>query len=333
MKLRHVATPLLIVFSFPGILLANDLTLDQIEALKKKAEVIQANLDQHLANRNNNAGDRFAAASTDPRAAVSLYLDCHKMVNFDREGRPESDFRAWKDGQENRLKDAATVESLQMQLRYLALSCKAAEAEEIEEIFTPLMNYVDSLSRLEEMPTGMLTNSVANSIFAQAFFLEDLLGNNEGWEAVPFNIGGIYESTIFPYLRSENPAALMNAWDKRIEQQTRIAQMLQAQKEAQLRGMDRDEQRRARNNQDRQEGLMRELDMDDFVARTLPRLRWARLKDMFNFVNEVEAMQQMLPFLEEHITHELGKDFMTDFNQLLNEAAVGSDRIPGSVSE
>ncbi|MEM1444206.1 MAG: hypothetical protein AAGF67_17800 [Verrucomicrobiota bacterium] len=333
MNLRHLASPVVMVTLCFGTLEANDLTLEQIESIRKKAEAIQDNLNNHLAARNTNAGDRFAAASTDPRAAISLYLECHNIVNFEREGRPESDFRAWKEGQENRLKDDATIESLQMQLRYLALSCKAAEAEKIEEVFTPLMNYVDSLSRLQELPTGALTQSVANSIFSQAFYLQDLLGNNEGWEAVPFNIGGIYESTIFPYLRTENPSALMSAWDKRIEQQTRIAQMINAHKEAELRGMDRDEQRRARNNQDRQGGLMRELDSDDFVARTLPRLQWARLKDMFRFVNEVDAMQKMLPFLEEHITHELGKDFMTEFNDLLNEAATSSDRIPGAISE
>ncbi|MDA8908637.1 hypothetical protein N9I65_00520 [bacterium] len=312
---------------------AADLTLEQIESIKKQAEAIKENLDTHLSTRNSSAGERFAAASTDPRAAVALYLDCHKLVNFDREGRPESDFRAWKDGQEDRLKQPENVESLQMQLRYLALSCKAAGAEKIEEVFTPLLSYVDSLSRLEELPTGDLTSSVAGSIFARAFYLDRQLGSNQGWEPVPFNIGGMYEKTIFPYLRAENPGALMGAWDKRIEQQTRIAQMINHHKEEALRGLDRDEQRRARANQDRQGGIMKDLDMDDFTARTLPKLKWAKLKDMFHFVSEVDAVQAMLPFLKEHLTHELGEDFFAEFYKMIEEAEMGTDRLPGSASE
>ncbi|MEM7602334.1 MAG: hypothetical protein AAF357_13070, partial [Verrucomicrobiota bacterium] len=324
---------------------ATDLTLEQIESIKIRAKSIQENLDNHLSSRNSSAGARFAAAAADPKAAIALYLDCHKVVNFDREGRPESDFRAWKDVQEDRLKEPNSIESLRLQLSYLALSCKAAEAEKLEEVFAPLMSYADSLSRMQELPTNAMTASVAQSVFSEAFYLKKLLGGNEGWEPVPFNIAGMYEKTIFPYLRSENPSALMSAWDKRIEQQSKIVQMINDHKEAALRGLDRDEQRRARDNEDRQgarnrqggqdgqNGIMRTLDIDDFTARTLPRMRWDRLKDMFLYVSEYQAAQEMLPFLEEHLTHELGEDFFSEFDQLINEASTESDRIPGATNQ
>lgn len=312
---------------------STDLTLDQIESIKKQAEAIKDNLDAHLTSRNSGAGDRFAAAASDPKAALTLYLNCYKLVNFDREGRPEADYRAWEDVQEDRLKQPANLESLQMQLRYLAITCQAAESKEIETIFAPLMSFADSLSRLEELPTNALTSPVDGSVFAEAYYLKSLLGEGSNWESVPFNIGGIYEKTIFPYLRVENPAGLMTAWDKRIEQQSRIVQMIEAHNEASLRGMDRDEQRRARGNQARQGGVMADLDKDDFIARVLPRLKWDKLKDMFTYVSEMQAAQAMLPFLKEHLTHELGEDFYREFNQLIEEAAIGSNRLPGAPSE
>ncbi len=310
-----------------------DLTLEQIESLKKQAESIKENLDAHLTSRNSGAADRFAAASSDPKAALALYLDCHKLVNYDREGRPESDFRAWKDGQEDRLKEPANLESLQLQLRYLALTCKAAQTEEIETVFAPLMSFADSLSRMQELPTNAVTSSVASSVFAEAYYLKNLLGDGSNWESVPFNIGGMYEKTIFPHLRNKNPSGLMTAWDKRIEQQSRIVQMIDAHKQAALRGLDRDEERRARGNQERQGGIMRDLDKDDFTARILPRLRWDKLKDMFTYVSELEAAQAMLPFLKEHLTHELGEDFYREFYDLIEDAAIGSNRLPGSPAE
>jgi hypothetical protein len=238
---------------------AQELTAEQIESLRAKLKSLKADLESHLSSRNSGAGSVFSSAAEDPRAAVDLYLNCEKLVNYEREGRPESDFRAWKESNEDRLRDAGFIESLQMQLRYLALSCRAAEAKEIDQVFTPLMLYVDSLSRLEEMPTGNLTSSVAGSVFAEAYNLQRLLGENDAWEDTPFNISGIYESTILPYLREERPDALMNAWDKRIEQETRLVQMLEVHKEKELRGMSRDQQARARGQQNQGGGVLRRL--------------------------------------------------------------------------
>ncbi|MEM9282915.1 MAG: hypothetical protein AAGA96_13895 [Verrucomicrobiota bacterium] len=300
---------------------AEELTPAQIESIKERISSMRDALEGHLTDRNNKAGQIFAAAAVDPKAALSLYLDSHKVVNFDREALPESDFRAWKDGQEDRIKNEQFVESLQMQLRYLALSCQAAESQSIETIFTPLLSYVDSLSYLEELPTNALTSSVANSIFADRYYLETLLGSNPNWEPIPFNIEGIYEKTIFPYLREEQPDALMTAWDKRIEQQSRIVAMLQAKKEEALRGLSRDQERRVRGNQNRQDGMMGELDQDDYLARTLPTMKWAKLKDQFLYVDEVIGAKAMLDYVEAHLTHELGEEFFNEFSDLINGRA------------
>ncbi len=309
---------------------ATDLTPSQIESIKTKIESLKESLDSHLSARNSNAGQIFASAAADPKAALTLYLNSHKTVEFDREGRPDSDFRAWKDGQEDRIKNAPFIESLRMQLHYLALSCQAAESKEIDTVFGPLLSYVDGLSRLEEMPTNALTSSVANSIFSQAYNLNNLLGSNPNWESTPFNIGGIYEKTIFPYLREEKPETLMTAWDKRIEQQSRIVAMIQARKDEELRGMDRDQERRARGNQDRQGGMMGGLDQDDYIAKTLPRLKWGKLKDQFLHVDSVMGAKAMLDYVEAHLTHELGEEFFKEFTTLIAEySATGSGALPG----
>ena len=309
---------------------ATELTPSQIESIQAKIKSMRETLEGHISSRNSGAGQLFTTAASDPRAALKLYLDCHKVVNFEREGRPESDYRAWEDEQEDRIKNSQFVESLQMQLRYLALSCQAAESKKIEAVFAPLLSYVDALSRMEELPTNALTNSVANSIFSERYYLDNLLGSNPDWEATPFNIGGIYEKTIFPYLRKEQPDALMNAWDKRIEQQNRIVAMIQAKKDESMRGLDRDQERRARNNQDRQGGMMGDLDKDDYLARTLPKLEWSKLKDQFLYVDEVMGAKAMLDFVESKLTHELGEEFFNEFLDLINSrSGETSGALPG----
>lgn len=309
-----------------GLMLASfssaaELTPEQIESLRARLKALKENLDNHLSSRNSGAGQVFAEASGDPKKAMELYLKCQKLVNFDEEGLPESDFRGWKEENEDRMKDPAFVESLQMQLRYLALSCQAAESEKIDTIFPSLLSYVDSLSRMEELPTNAVTGSVARSVFSEAYNLEKLLGDNPNWEAIPFNIGGIYDSVILPYLREKNPSGLMNAWDKRIEQETRIVMMLEEHKEKELRGLNRDQQRRARGNQNRDGGVMGRLDKDDFINEALPRMNWAKLVDMFNYVDQINGAKAMLDFVEENLTGELGEEFFEQFSNLIAGAA------------
>lgn len=315
-------------FSVVSFSTAADLTPQQIESIRARLKALKADLENHLSSRNSGAGKVFADAAADPKKAVELYLKCEKLVNFDQEGLPESDFRGWKEDNEDRMREPAFVESLQLQLQYLALSCEAAESEEIDAVFSKLLSYVDSLSRMEELPTNALTSSVARSVFAEAYNLENLLGDNEGWEATPFNIGGIYDSTILPHLREENPGALMNAWDKRIEQETRIVMMLEAHKEKQLRGMNRDQQRRTRGNQNRDGGLMGRYDKDDFINEALPRMEWAKLKDMFLFVDQINGAKAMLDFVEKHLTGEFGEQFFTDFNSVISSVSGGGEPAP-----
>ena len=313
---------LALILSFCNLqnLRAEKLTPEQIESLRAKLKSLKESLDGHLTTRNTSAGSEFVQAANDPRAAVELYLKCYKTVHFDREGLKESDFRAWKEEESDRLRDPAFVESLQMQLRYLALSCKAAEVEEVDEIFGSLNSYVDSLSKLDEMPDQILTESVAGSVFSQAYYLEKLLGQNQSWEPVPFDIAGIYSKTILPYLRDEKPESLMTAWDKRIEQQTRLVMFLEAEKEKELRGMDRDEKRRKQTRQNRQGGVMGAHDKDDFIRDTLPNLQWSKLKDMYDYVDQLSAAKAMLAFVEEHLTHPKGEEWFNDFVNVINAA-------------
>jgi Txe/YoeB family toxin of Txe-Axe toxin-antitoxin module len=312
---------------------ANELTVEQIQSLKARLKALKDNLETHITSRNVSAGQAFAAAAADPRAAVELYLNCVKMVEYDREGRPEADFRAWREGQADRIKDPQFVTSLQQQLRYLTLSCQAAESEDKAQIFGALMSYVDSLSNLTEMPTGAVTQSVANSVFAKAYYLERLLGGAENWEPVPINVAGIYSRTIMPYLREKDPASLMNAWDKRIEQQARLVAMLEEKKDEELRGLNRDEERRARNNQSNQGGAIGEHSKEEFTQKTLPQLQWGKLKDMFQYVDQVNGAKAMLDFVEANLKHELGEQFYAEFEELITSAqGVGSARKPGTLA-
>lgn len=321
MKLRSLFLLLILLTASAGQ--AQELTPEQIASLKSRLESLKENLTSHLSTRNATAAQTFAAAANDPKAAVELYLNCVKMVEYDRKGRPESDFKAWKDGQEDRLRDSAFVTSLQLQLRYLALSCQAVESEDLSQIFGPLMSYVDTISNLPESPSGPITQAISGTVFAKAYYLERLFSENKSWEPIPINIGGIYTRTILPYLREKDPGSLMSAWDKRIEQQARLVETIESQSEKDMRGMNRDAQRRARNTQASQGGVLGDHARNEFATRVLPQLRWGKYKDMFHYVDQLNGAKAMLDFVEANLTSELGEQFYSEFEGLIESVQRG----------
>lgn len=321
-------TALCLTGPFAGSGRSQELTPDQIEKISAQLVAIQKVLTDKASSRNVGAADIFYTASQSGKAALTLYVECYKKVNFELEGRKDADFRSWRDGQEARFRDDAFVEGLRVQLRYLSLSCKAAESEELSEVFGNLMAYVDSLTQLTEMPGGTLMQSINGSVFAKAYELNNQLAKNKSWELVPYNIAGIYEKTILPYLREENPSQLGSAWDKRIEQETRVVQFLEREKEKQQKGS-RDDKRETRNKQSkrRQENggsVLRAHDKELFIRETLPALKWGKMVDMFKYGNRPAAALEMLNFIKENITNPNAERWMNQFATMLSQPATGS---------
>lgn len=334
---------LVLVFCLSSQIVATDLTPEQIESIRKKFQSIKEGRSEHVTSRNSNAGQVFSGAAQDPRAAMELYLKCVELVDFEKEGRPAEDFKAWKENFERRFDQEPTsngfldkdafYESLRLQLQYLALTLRASQAEDLKDVFPTLVSYVESLSRMQKVPTEAMTNSVATSVFARAYELEKDLESNKGWEQVPFNIGGIYEKTILPYLRVEDPNGLMIAWDKLIEQQKRLVLTIEKAREEELRGLNRDEQIRKRSEREgntrrnNERTLMGEYDMNDFTEEVLPQLEWNKLVDMFGYVDQVMGAKGMLDFIEAHKAHKLGQQFMDQFSSIV----LGSAEAGGAI--
>ncbi|MCF6311342.1 MAG: hypothetical protein L3J39_02725 [Verrucomicrobiales bacterium] len=301
------------------------LSPDQIEEISEQLAAIRKVLTERSSSRNQNAADVFLAAAGSGKDALALYVKCYKEVNFDREGRKDADFRDWRDKQANRFRDDAFIEGLRLQLRYLGLSCKAAEAEELDEVFGNLMSYVDGLTQLKEMPGREAMQAINGTVFAKAYELDKQLAKNKSWETVPYNLAGIYEKSILPYLRKENPSQLMGAWDKRIDQQTRVVQFLEREKEKQLKGS-RDDKVKIRNRQSKQSGVMRAHDKEFFIRETLPSLKWGKMVDNFKYINRAQAALGMLTFIKENIKDPKAETWMTQLTGLLADPGTGAEK-------
>lgn len=271
---------------------------------------------------NRSAASVFSQAASDPKAAVTLYAKCIREVNFVREEREEADYRDWEDRQKETFRSERFVQGLMVQLRYLALSCEAAEGKDLKELFPQILNYVDSLSQLSEIPSQQMLQGVDGSIFAQAYRIEDLLKkNSDQWEMVPINVKGIYEKSVLPYLREQDPGNLMVAWDRRIAQETQMARFYASLEEM---GSNRDQRKDSENQtrqlqQGRAGGIVKAYDEMVFEEETLPRLQWDRLRDLALYVDAPQGVAGLLAFVKERTELPIVSDLLDDLDKIVTE--------------
>ncbi|MCC6882069.1 MAG: hypothetical protein IT576_07955 [Verrucomicrobiales bacterium] len=303
------------------------------EKLKSEIERLHDVLTEQSKARRGKASEIFNGAAADAKKAVALYLECHKTIDFDREGRSDAEFREWRDGQDARLKEPVFVQGLQLQLRYLGLACEAAETQDLANIFPQLMTHMDNLVKFNELPPQVLTQSINGSIFARAYELENLLSTNKSWESIPMNIAGIYQQTILPYLRKEKPASLMSAWSKRVEQEKKMVAYLESVKHKAVREVDRDKRGREENRiENNLGGLLRKYDSDDFERDTLPNLQWDMMRDKYSFVDPAAASAEMIKFIETNLKHPRVAEWLEELSRLASGIASAQPETPGNAN-
>ena len=138
----------LVAFSFPTFTAeAQDA---ETASLLKEIEAIRKLLESSSEKNNARALSVLRAALASPKATYEFHMDSVKQVNFDEEGRPESDWREWRDANEEERKESEHIQALQLQLRYLALSIQAsggrADDDALKAMMPDLVAYLDSMT-------------------------------------------------------------------------------------------------------------------------------------------------------------------------------------------
>jgi hypothetical protein len=270
---------------------AQGLTSEQVIMIKEKLTALQESIATATLEKNTSVSEIFLTASSSEKAARDFYLGTIKALNFDRFDRSGTDFREWARSNDRRMDEDDFVQALRIQLRYLAISTEAANNADLSKIVPPLIDYIDGLASLDEAPNRMLDTSIEASIFAERYDLEQTLkARDEVWELRPTNVGGMYDKTILPYLREQNPTQILVAWDRRVRQEAAMAS---------VRGEDAEVR---------------------FSSDRLPGLQWGRLKDLFVYDDRVQAAVDMLAHLEKHIAsplHPNAQAWLADFMALM----------------
>ncbi|MEM0970069.1 MAG: hypothetical protein AAGJ31_12000, partial [Verrucomicrobiota bacterium] len=207
---------------------AQELSPSEREQLGKIVSQIEETLTGGVSNNNERALSTCIAAAGSPKAAGTFFMECTKVLDFEEAGKRESDWREWRDANEDWIESDDHLLALQLQLRFLILKLqftKAATTDEEhqaaarDQLIPAIMRYYDevaaSISQLEGQ-RSVLTSSVSNSKFAKRLKLDITLDVPEPWVDSPLPVDAVYEQVILPNLRegTKHPS-LMEAWDRR----------------------------------------------------------------------------------------------------------------------
>ncbi|QIF04228.1 hypothetical protein [Roseimicrobium sp. ORNL1] len=109
------------------------LTAEQTANIMKQLEQLEMQINKGRGDLFGSALTKCRAGAASEAAAVALYLDCYKIEHYDKRNLKTTDFQAWKDNNETRLKDPEFTKGLVLQLEYLVLSIQAQDADEAKE--------------------------------------------------------------------------------------------------------------------------------------------------------------------------------------------------------
>jgi hypothetical protein len=259
------------------------LLLKQLEELETLSKAVSA-------KKFAGAKDAFTAAMASDKALYDFLLACHRQLDFPN--AKETEFRAWRDKQEARFKNAAHLLVVRLQLQYLVLSIHAAESKTKDRapVMTELANFMGTLAGVADRlgdEADALKKPVTDSVFGKLYQLDGEL-KGEGWELAPGRITEIYEKVLIPWYRANKPASVIGAWDARIGAAEKMA----------LAGG--------------------EKEMEQFTTKQLPSLRWKRAKELYSIGSHNQALPQLFAIIKEHPTHPNAQEWIASLRDLLS---------------
>jgi hypothetical protein len=245
--------------------------------------------------------------------AFALWLDCKKEFDFDQKGKTASEWAEWKRRQTkdaNHDRDAGlqiSAKWLGIVLMYCNARSDSARNEAVTEAVAFLDLAVERIKKIEKDKEGgpnprdrgprngegegEMEQDVLNTLFAKHYKLDATVTRKDGGAFVPGDVGGIYEKMLFPFYRNMKQATnLMNAWKRRIEQETAIAE--------------------AKHGNGPKE---------KFNTEKLPELKWGQAVDYFKIGQEETATSAMIGIIKANMTHPKASQWIGHLTALLKK--------------
>jgi len=249
--------------------------------------------------------DSLLKALTNKKNLLSLYEDAIYATRFEGMKKDNTEFKKWKNVQDDALKSEEFQTALELHANYLHLTYLRAQSEKEDKLNEALILHVfkawafdNRHDTRQKISAELLERPINQGLLSKYFRLGPKLGGpQEGekpkeqdktWEWNPANADGMLDKTILPFLRKSKNPALIPLWDKRIANETTRAKRMGLNNSA---------------NKSIQQGLLR--------------LNWQRAADLVLLGREAEGFTMMISILRQNTTHPDFSKFVLELRALL----------------
>lgn len=327
---------------------------EDADAVAKEIRELRELFEQGVGKNNDRALSAIRTAMASPKAAYEFYMDSKKKVDFDDAGKSGSDWREWRERNEERYKEPAHLKARQFQLRYLALSIGATAAGDDParqaEMVPEVLSYLDDLTASAgeiAAHRSVLDAPVINSTYAKRMKLDLTLDRAANWCYTPLDVSEIYDSTILPAARETGEVSkISSAWDRRIGHEAKVATLPAAGIAGAVpdiaginredvedlisrfrgRGRDRDAERDERREAERRRGQGEEW----FREERLPELKWGKARDELVFGGDrADGLRGMMTIFKANLNHPRARAWLDELTALSEKTDDSKDDVEG----
>lgn len=249
--------------------------------------------------------DSLIKALTNKKNLLNLYEDAIYATRFEGMKKDNSEFKKWKNAQDDALKSEEFLTALELHANYLYLTYLRAQAEKEDKLTEALIQHVfkawafdNKHDTHQKISSELLDRPINQGLLSKYFRLGPKLGGpQEGeklkeqdktWEWNPANTDGMLDKTILPFLRKNKNPALITLWDKRIANETARAKRIGLNNSA-----------------------------NKVTQQVLPRLQWRRSVDLVLLGREAEGFTTMINMLRQNTSHPDFSKFVQELRALL----------------
>ena len=339
---------MLAAISFSAIMLvsssspAQSLTPAEKTQVSQMIEELHQKLHGSSATNNSRAVSTLQAILKSPKATSQYYMACIKELQFDAVGKRESEWREWRERNEDRVKSTEHVAALQYQAKFLLLTLAVAleedEAAGVKKVMPLLIDYYDDLTRDFDKLEGhrqILITPALESVFADRLKLTLTMPSLKKWIDAPLPVSAVYDEVILPHFRKEkNHSALQAAWDKRIVHESKTL-MVAGRGEtlglpvelpagipeniARRFGLD---SRDSKREQQREDVRQKKISEEDFRKDRLPILHWGKNRDaLLHGSNAAASLRDLGRIIRENLAHSEAPNWLKELKSLAAEGS------------
>jgi len=287
------------------------LTEAQVSTVLNQLKELESQILQMRGSNLASVMAKLRAGMASDQAAMSLYLECDKIVNSERKEVDKAEARKRQDAIERNMErnnkggGAGNEEgdfgfAIRLGLQYILLTIEAHEAkdEDFKKMGPKLQEYIQAVvaaaPKLKGRAQGHLGNALTDrNPIVEAFNLNRFL-NREKWSPRPADIGSMYTLTLIPLaLENDELESLPTLWDARINA----------------------------------EGVFRKESMfapefELWTQNELPALRWQRATYLYEKgPSPINAMADMLKLIKENPGHADAPKWVQELRQMVNSSS------------